>query len=314
MERVGKGHAKLLLFGEHVAVHGFPSLGLGLPASTSITVLPGVGAGWRFPDLAEKDSSRFGEFIATASKLIPELATGGGEIRISSSIPRGLGFGSSAALCVALAEAFRSEAGRTWAIAHRAEAFFHGKASGIDTGLSLLGGFRYFYPKPPDLPETGLAGGAPLHLVFGAVPRRASTAAQVAALRERLSRNDEVAVRLVEELGLIAKRAIALFGIDANPGDVGVPLGSLLQRAQAALRGLGLGDPGIDRLLKAGMESGAIGGKQSGAGGGGAFFLVYPSEASAGSATEALDEFAHRQGITLASPLRAYSLAGTGTE
>lgn len=318
MERIGRGHAKLLLFGEHAAVYGFPSLGLGLPESTTITALPGAGSGWRFPDLLEPDSKRFGEFIATASKFLPELASGGGEIRISSTIPRGLGFGSSAALCVSLAEAFATGDGtsgdgtspRAWSIAHRAEGFFHGKASGIDTGLSLFGGLRFFRPKPPGLPETGLLRSFPLHLVIGAVPRRASTATLIAALRERLLLNDEITVRLIEELGLIAKRAIVLFerGEDASsPGGVGSHLGNLLEKAQIALRALGLGDPSIDLLLQAGIEAGAIGGKQSGAGGGGAFFLVFSSEASALAAAEALDEFARRRGITLAAPLLAYS-------
>ncbi len=79
MERVGTGHAKLLLFGEHAAVYGFPSLGLGLPYSTTITVVARDAEGWRFPDLPETDLKRFGAFIASASKFIPALAGGGGE-------------------------------------------------------------------------------------------------------------------------------------------------------------------------------------------------------------------------------------------
>lgn len=314
MERIGRGHAKLLLFGEHAAVYGFPSLGLDLPETTTVSVLTGNASVWRFPDLPERDVQRFGEFIETASRFIPELASGGGEIRITSTIPRGLGFGSSAALCVALAKAFTPDAGTSsdgtaWSIAHRAEAFFHGKASGIDTGLSLFGGLRSFRPKPPALPETGVLRTAPLHLVIGAVPRRASTAALIGALRERLMLNDEITVRHIEELGLIAKRAIALFE-QGNPGSLSL----LLEKAQIALRGLGLGDPGIDRLLQAGIDLEATGGKQSGAGGGGAFFLLFPSEASAGSAAVALDVFARREGIALATPLRAYSITDTRAE
>ena len=160
------------------------------------------------------------------------------------------------------------------------------------------------------MPETGSLRGFPLHLVIGAVPRRASTAALIAALRERLLLNDDITVRFIEELGLIAKRAIALFeqGEDASgPEGVGSHLGSLLEKAQIALRGLGLGDPSIDLLLRAGIEAGAVGGKQSGAGAGGAFFLVYPSRTSARPAAEALGEFARRRGIALAAPLLAYS-------
>ncbi len=194
-----------------------------------------------------------------------------------------------------------------WSIAHRAEAFFHGRASGIDTGLSLLGGLRSFRPAPLALPRTNAFPAVELHLVFGAVPRRGSTAALVAAVRERLTSNDDSTVRLIEELGEVANRAIELIGTEATIRSSGSSfgLGRLLGRAHAALRALGLGDPGIDRLLEAGLEHGASGGKQSGAGGGGAFFLVYPSEASAKAGAVALDEFAHREEISLAAPLRS---------
>ena len=51
------------------AVYGFPSLGLGLPASTrSPSCREAEEPAGASPDLPKEDSSRFGEFIATASK------------------------------------------------------------------------------------------------------------------------------------------------------------------------------------------------------------------------------------------------------
>ena len=84
-------------------------------------------------------------------------------------------------------------------------------------------------------------------------------------------------------------------------------LGPLFEAAHSTLRGLGFGDPRIDRLLNGGIEFGALGGKQSGAGGGGAFFLVYPSSESAQAAADALAELARREGLPLAAPLRAFT-------
>jgi mevalonate kinase len=309
MDRVGRGRAKLLLFGEHSAVHGYPSIGLGLPGATEIRVRANADEGWSFPELSLGEGRRFGEFLASASLILPALASGGGEIRISSTIPRELGFGSSAALCVALAEAFAPEAGspaEIWSIAHRAEAFFHGRPSGIDTGLSLLGGLRVFRPRPPELPETRLLPDAGLHLVIGAVPRRRSTAVLVGELSARIASGDSGARALVEELGAICERAIPLIE-EAAGGRTGARLGTLLAEAHEALRGLGLGGAGVDRLIRAGLELGALGGKQSGAGAGGAFFLLYPSASSARASARELGELASREGIELSTPLSTLS-------
>ncbi len=309
MDRLGRGRAKLLVFGEHAAVYGYPSIGLGLPYATEIRILADAKKGWSFPELPAWEGRRLGEFLASASGILPELASGGGEIRISSTIPRGLGFGSSAALCVALAEAFAPEAGSPaaiWSIAHRAEAFFHGRPSGIDTGLSLLGGLRAFKPRPPGLPETRLLPSVPLHFVIGAVPRRDSTAVLVGRLRSRMVSGDAEARGLVEELGALGERAIALVeGVD--DGRIAARLGPLLAEAHEALRGLGLGDPSVDRLIRAGFELGALGGKQSGAGAGGAFLLLYPSASSAEASAPALAGLARREGIELAAPPSALS-------
>jgi mevalonate kinase len=307
MERVGLGRAKLLLFGEHAAVYGFPSVGLGLPGSTELRVRSSPEKGWRFPELSPLEGKRFGDFLARAADILPGIAGGGGEIAISSTIPPALGFGSSAALCVALAESFApegSDQAEIWSFAHRAEAYFHGKASGIDTGMSLLGGLRSFRSSSPPLPETRLLRGIPLHLVVGAVRRRASTAALVGRLHARIDSGEKGPGDLVGELGGIADRAIALLeerGADYSDSMAG--LGALLEAAHRALGRLGLGDPGIDRLIGAGIESGAAGGKPSGAGSGGAFFLAYPSESSARASALALAEFARRDGIRLATPL-----------
>jgi mevalonate kinase len=289
MDRVGVGRAKLILFGEHAAVYGFPSLGLGLPAATEIRIRASVRDGWSYPSLPAGEAARFAEFLASISELFPESAREGGEIRVASTVPRGLGFGSSAALCVAFARALAGDGGepeRIWSVAHRAERFFHGRPSGIDTGLSLLGGLRCFGPSRQALPETRLLRGAPLHLVVGAVPR------------------------LVEELGAIASRAIELMEARGPDDEAALgELGALLGAAHVALGRLGLGDPAIDLLIRAGMELGAVGGKQSGSGSGGAFFLLFRSREAASSAALALADLSRARGVGLAAPLLAIESA-----
>jgi mevalonate kinase len=311
MERIGIGHSKLILFGEHAAVYGFPALGVTLPDSLEVRV-SGEYPDWRFPGMAEEDAGKLRGFIASLSRIIPLTAREGGEIRISSTVPRSVGFGSSAALCAAMAAAFAPESAtreEIWSIAHQAEQFFHGAPSGIDTGLSLLHGLFAFSPAPPGLPSARRVRGFPFHLVIGAVPRRASTADLVSGLRNRMSAG-EVAVRaLIEELGGTANRAIELFdGFAADLMSVSqatTRLGDLMNAAHAALRKLGLNDESVEKLIEAGMNMGAAGGKLSGAGGGGAFSLLYPSVGQAEEAARRLSALAGRKGIPCAAPIAA---------
>jgi mevalonate kinase len=224
-----------------------------------------------------------------------------------------LGFGSSAALCVAFARALAGDGGepeRIWSVAHRAERFFHGRPSGIDTGLSLLGGLRCFGPSRQALPETRLLRGAPLHLVVGAVPRRKSTASLVGEVGARLGAGARETAGLVEELGAIASRAIELMEARGPDDEAALgELGALLGAAHVALGRLGLGDPAIDLLIRAGMELGAVGGKQSGSGSGGAFFLLFRSREAASSAALALADLSRARGVGLAAPLLAIESA-----
>jgi mevalonate kinase len=265
--RVGVGRGKLILFGEHAAVYGHPAIGIPLDLETRA-------------ELAAAGTGLDGEDAVTVGRILETLGASPGlpVVRLRSTVPRGVGFGSSAALCVALA-ACLSDAGppygpEVWRLAHRAEAVFHGTPSGIDTGLALLEGMHLFRPRPPDLPEHERLPDVTLHLVVGAEPRLSSTGSLVAALRDRMRAGDEQAHRAVRELGRVALLAAESV---RRGGDVSRTLGELAGRAQLLLVGLGLSSPGIDSLLARGRALGALGGKLSGAGGGGAFFLVAPT-------------------------------------
>lgn len=273
--RVGVGRGKLILFGEHAAVYGFPALGIPLDMSTRVELSPGT-PGSSFPGLSAHDA-------ATVRSIFESLGAPyeGTTVRVASTVPREVGFGSSAALCVALAAAL-SGAGRPygreiWKLAHHAETLFHGTPSGIDTGLALLDGMRLFRPRPPDLPEEERLPDVTLHLVVGAVPRLSSTAALVASLRDRMRSGDATAHGTVRELGRAAERSREAVGAGGHAGE----LGGLADRAQRLLAALGLSTPAIDALLDRGRSLGALGGKLSGAGGGGAFYLVAPTAEAA---------------------------------
>jgi mevalonate kinase len=276
---------KLLLFGEHSAVFGYPAVGTSIDRGLTITVVPAKTMSMMIQDDtgdAAGDASRteggaipkeaLASFARFLAELLPEVAPA--RITVRSDLPISSGFGSSAALCTAIARWARpgGASDATWQLAHRVEAFFHGTPSGVDTGLTTLGGVRAFHfgtgpsgpggpsgPSGPgrqaapggtkDLPEaTALASTLP-PLVVGSVPRTRTTRELVSAVRDALEEQPDTIRPVLDRLGEITVDAIAALKGRGTEGD-----------AAAAT---------------------ALAGKPSGAGGGGAFYLVCPDRATA---------------------------------
>jgi len=310
----GVGHAKLLLFGEHAAVHGHPAVGLSLSQTTVAELVLEKHPGWRLPGRGGTGRGGKDALLLQMLSLLHRLARGpdpgGGKARFTSDIPPGLGFGSSAALCAAAAAALGAGSVGTaqlWAWAHEAERLFHGTPSGIDTGLALLDGLYLFQPQPPGLPLARRLSGLALDLVVGAVPRHGDTGELVRGLRERVSGGDRSAADSLRELGRIARQAADLLeGTGAREKRL-AGLGELADAAQVLLSGQGLSTAELDGLLREGKVGGALGGKLSGAGAGGAFFLICPSADCAARMASRLRMSARRAGLPTAGTIRALS-------
>jgi mevalonate kinase len=288
---VGRGYGKLLLFGEHAAVYGYPALGIRLDEYLEVDVEPEDGTCWSVPDLGEREGSLIRAVLARVAG-----APRSGSIRIGGTLPTSVGFGSSAAFCTALLRAIESAAARDprmlWQEAHRLEHVFHGTPSGIDTGLSVYEGASLITPDPHGLPSRVPAHLPRAGLLVGAVRRTASTAELVAAIRRRRETGpapvDATLARL-GELSLLAARR------ETCPD--AATLGRAANEAQVLLAELGLSTPTLDTALAAMDRAGAYGAKLSGAGGGGAFYGVFESVERAEGAAQELRRAAAQEDI-----------------
>lgn len=314
MGGIGRASGKLILFGEHAAVYGHPAVGVSLHEQTTARLWSNAAGDWDLGEIAAEDRETVRRILTRWEAFLPELSRARCRVEVGSDVPRGVGFGSSAALCAALARAALAHVEelaqtgapgnplREWELAHDAERLFHGTPSGIDTGLSLLDGLFAFQPRPPALPEYQPLFGAPLHLVVAAVPRSEACGALVAMLGERMSAGHPETRDAIQDLGRAAGAARKVLA--ASAGGEARDVARLADQAMDRLRGLGLSSPWLDRLLEAGKRAGALGGKLSGAGGGGAFFLVARDAESAERVAASLKREAARGGILLAAPVR----------
>lgn len=292
----GTGFGKLLLFGEHAAVFGHPAVGMALPLATTIHLRhPGTRSASERSDQEQELEELVAEAIARLAAEA-EMDVNGSPpvpgVSVESSVPIGVGLGSSAALSVAVVRAAASwlsgmsEAriadGTAWRLAHELERRYHGTPSGIDTGLAALGGTRVFRRRLT-LPSAEGLRTPEIALVLATLPRTSTTRELVAGVRTRHEGEPRTIGTALERLGRIAESAAAQLTEDApshGRSDAQV-LGELARKAQANLRTIGVSSDTVEEMTESMRSSGARGAKLSGAGGGGAVFGIFESVAVA---------------------------------
>jgi mevalonate kinase len=316
MGGVGQAFGKLILFGEHAAVYGHPAVGLSLPEQTTVTLSGPSSPEWALDSIPLADRGPVGEVLARLEAALPGLSSRGRcRVSVQSDVARMAGFGSSSALCGACARAALAHAGRdtehgditrSWTLAHETERLFHGTPSGVDTGLSMLGGTCVLNPRHPGLPDYRRVPHRGLCIVVGALPRDAACAALVSGLALRVKAGDAAVKTSIDELGGIAVEAAEC--LLSGTGRLVESIGLLADRAMRRLRALGLSTRDLDLLLYTAASEGARGGKLSGAGGGGAFYAVADDRREGNRIATRLAVEARKAGIMLSSPLRIVEL------
>ncbi len=272
----GEAPGKLLLFGEHAAVYGYPAIGVPLPLKMHLTLSPALDYRWTMPSV----DAKLNTLLTSLLSLVPELKKlPPFEISLDSKIPSGAGFGSSAALCVSLVRAAHYYMSvnltdqKINELAHTLETTFHHSPSGIDTGLATFNRLCFFQKKESSSPmDCSFIEMPSLYLVVGAVQRKSSTLDLVMQVANQRQTDPQVQTRLCK-LGSLAQDFLSSLNI-YEPQKFGL----LATEAQMLLTQLNLSTPELDHIFKRSTQWGALGGKLSGAGGGGAFYLVASSQ------------------------------------
>jgi D-glycero-alpha-D-manno-heptose-7-phosphate kinase len=216
----------------------------------------------------------------------------GSNLRVSyhSDVPTGCGLGSSAAINVAWLAITNGVMGRLQSAIQLAEAAFHleNRILGIEGGkqdayASALGGFNLLQIRAKDMPATV----EPLRLPSGIIQaleersvltysgiRRDSGAVHGGVWERYLQGDSGVAanLRVIRDSALPARDALASADFEA--------LARILTKNRECVRHFNAGviTPRMDELFSAGEDSGAVGSKPCGAGGGGCLFFLCMKE------------------------------------
>ncbi|MHA1616533.1 MAG: mevalonate kinase [Candidatus Njordarchaeales archaeon] len=278
---------KIILFGEHAVVYGYPAIAMALDLGTEVIlkesdkegvniISENYGISWN-PNSYEKTPLIFKPFkrvLEIIAEKFPQKAhlLSCIEIKITTKAPPASGLGTSASTAVAFTAVLLNYLGIDFSqnlvneIAYEAERVSHGNPSGIDNFIATYGGIIKFVrtKQGAHFERLDISENFPLLLVCTGVERRTKEAVEaVAKLRERAP---DIVNRIFKMIGEISERAWTMFR--ENRIDLRV-LGDLMNINHGLLSAIGVSSDVIEEVIYLLRENGAIGAKLTGAGIGG---------------------------------------------
>ena len=269
---------KVLLFGEHAVVYGAHAVAVPFPLACTARVQRRRAGGVRLRIAAWGIDAQIGRepevggvhhslhvLLAKMGLLRQSLS-----LTIEPNVPRGMGLGSSAALAVSVVRALAAAYSmpvmdeEVMSLAFEAEKVAHATPSGVDNALCALGRPIVFCREhvPPVRP---LTLNQPLYLAIGLCASGGSTARMVRQVRAAKEAHPALYASIFARID-----ALATEGIDAIGAGAWKDLGKLMNLNHGLLHALDLSTPALEGLIFRARETGALGAKLTGAGGGGA--------------------------------------------
>ncbi|WP_376689857.1 hydroxymethylglutaryl-CoA reductase, degradative [Wenzhouxiangella sp. EGI_FJ10409] len=287
-EKLGAGHGKVILLGEHAVVYGRRAIAAPIPLAIQARVedaregveliIPRWGVEQRLDFNAKHPQS----FARSMGRVLEALGLQGRGMRIEvfPNVPRAMGLGGSAALAVAVIRAMDAHFllglsdERINELAFECEKVAHGTPSGIDNTLATWGEFMLFRNGEQPQREV-IEVTEPLPIVIGMSGVESLTARTVARVREAWKKNPRLYERIFDEIDTLAGN-----GLDAlKSGDYDT-LGELMNVCQGLLNAMQVSSWELEELLQVARSNGAVGAKLTGGGGGGSIIALCPDDSA----------------------------------
>ena len=281
MKVTASAPGKLMLYGEHAVVYGSPCIVTAVDQRVRVTVepngegeihvcSPNVGLDEyhkKIARLGKDDLPKSMAFVEMLVKRFYEKYQINEGIRISteSDFSTQFGFGSSAAVVVALTKALSKnfkvemDSKDIFEMAYQSVLDVQGVGSGFDVAASVYGGTIY-YVTPGTVIESIYVGDLPM--VVGYTGVKADTPTLIRQVAE-LRRNEGWVDSVFADITKLVNRAKTLFVKQDFE-----QLGKLMNKKKKLLSTLNVSSVELDKMIKASKEAGAYGAKLSGAGGG----------------------------------------------
>ena len=256
---------KVILLGEHGVVYGRHALALPIPDAVSVSISAAEALSHDLPD----------ELVAV---LLREMGIENTNVRIDvdSRLPFGKGLGSSAAVAVGIVRAFDEYLGlglddeRVNAIAFESEKLAHGTPSGIDNVLSTYARPMLFC-RHDGLQAEALDLDIPPPLLIAWGDETGRTSEMVAGVRARREQAPEHFDAVFDQMDSLSRE-----GADYLRTGAWNELGGAMNICQGLLNAIGVSTPHLERMVMLARQSGAVGAKLTGAGGGGSIVALCP--------------------------------------
>ena len=270
-------YGKIILLGEHAVLYGHKAIASSIPQTITAHVSSSDSLHLNIPawniQLFENDDSPFIEALKLLCKTLKIPCNF--YIHVETTLPLGVGLGSSSAWAVAVTQAMCHATQQTdydiETLANTLDVCFHGTTSGLDVAIALNSGVHVFERGKAIVQSLSMP---PLSFAIGICESNNTTKSMIDLVTNTLQSNPKT-YQYIEHLGDLAHRGInAIIHHDWNQ------LGSLLTNAHQSLQKLGVSSKKLDHMVTLACDTGALGSKLTGAGGGGAVIAFCSQEAS----------------------------------
>lgn len=285
---------KTILFGEHAVVYGKPAIAAAVNRRAYVSIKErednrthvnveeiGVSGFLNLEngsiEIEKGKNHRKGILKYVLSALTKINAENGMDITIKIDIPIGAGLGSSAAVTVATIQAgatfndiklTRDEISK---LAHEVELEVQGAASPIDTTLSTYGGIIYL---SRDAEETiNLDIDSEIPIVIGYTSNRGNTGKLIESVRCKMETHPQVMIPLFNSMEALTNGAM-----EALKNGDHMMIGEFMNINHGLLDAIGVNTQELSEMVFAARNTGALGSKLTGAGGGGSIIAYCPGK------------------------------------